>query len=99
MHFGHLALPVKSPPALAGMQSSSMIQGLSLSRFYHSLTGGQILNPHSNSGSLYQNQILNPIQTPSFQGLQPTYSLRTFHYAKLPLDRPNIGSTTSNFSF
>ena len=100
MHFGHLALPVKSPPALAGMQSSSMIQGLSISRFYHiAWLVVKFWTPHSNSGSLYQNQILNPIQTPSFQELQPTYSLRIFHYTKLPLDRPNIGSTTSNFSF
>ena len=88
MHFGHLALPVKSPPALAGMQSSSMIQGLSLSRFYHSLTGGQILNPPLKLRFVVPKPNFESNSNPLFSRT-PTY----LFFTNFPLYKALFGST------
>ena len=88
MHFGHLALPVKSPPALAGMQSSSMIQGLTLSRFYHSLTGGQILNPPLKLRFVVPEPNFESNSNPLFSRT-PTY----LFFTNFPLYKAPFGST------
>ena len=88
MHFGHLALPVKSPPALAGMQSSSMIQGLTISRFYHSLTGGQILNPPLKLRFVVPKPNFESNSNPLFSRT-PTY----LFFTNFPLYKAPFGST------